>query len=349
MKELCIIHAGMPKTGSTSIQTALFNNLSENPEANFSSPPLIPVAQVPRIFSLFCSNPEKYYGNTGKSTHQITESNEETAEILIKSITDTKSKEYIISNEDIYHMDIDGLKRMKSFFSPFFKRIVVTGYVRPPRSFLQSAFQQLVKFHEFDTINPTTLYHPYLNFKRLDQIFGEENVFLKIFYPSHFPENSVLRDFEKTWGLTFSPSISEVRENESISQNLLSILFFYNKSIQKKQGFIKDFSEHSSLIEKLRIKITGSPFKFSEKYMDNIYSIYKEDLDWINKRLGVSLKDFDDNSIGGITTDEELLECALDNIPKVFEFIQEQGNATYHEFMPYMIDFLKEKIKQNKL
>lgn len=172
MKDLCIIHVGMPKTGSTSIQTALFNNLSENPEANFSSPPLTPQAQVPRIFSLFCSNPEKYHGNAGKSTNEITDLNKKTTEILVKSITDVKQNKYIISSEDIYHMDMEELKRMKSFFSPFFKRIVITGYVRPPRSFLQSAFQQLVKFHEMDTTNSAPpLYHPYLNFKRFDQIF----------------------------------------------------------------------------------------------------------------------------------------------------------------------------------
>lgn len=345
MKEICIIHIGMPKTGSTSIQFALFSNLSESPEASFSSPPFFFTLQASAIFSLFCSNPEKYHGNAGKSGNEITASNKEKTDILVNSIINSKQNKYIISSEDIYHMDIEGLERMKLFFSPFFKRIVITGYVRPPRSFLESAFQQLVKFHEVDTTNPATIYHPYLNFKRFDQVFGEENVFLKVFYPSHFPENNVLRDFEKTWDLAFSPTLSEVRENESISQNLLSILFFYNKSIQKKQGAIKDSSKHYDLIERLRFKITGSPFKFSEKYMENIYSLYKEDLEWIDKRLGVSLKDFDDNSAGGITTDEELLECALDNIPKVFEFIQEQGNATYHEFMPYMIDFLKEKIK----
>lgn len=343
MKELCIIHVGMPKTGSTSIQTALFKNLSESPEADFRSPPLALQAQA--IFSLFCSNPEKYHGNAGKSGNEITASNKETTDILINSIINSKQNKYIISSEDIYHMDIEGLRKMKSFFSSFFKHIVITGYVRSPRSFLQSAFQQVVKFHEFDTINPTTLYHPYLNFKRFDQVFGEENVFLKVFYPSHFPENSVLRDFEKTWNLTFSPTISEARENESISENLLSVLFFYNKKLQKKQGLVKDFSKHYDLIERLKFKVTGSPFKFSKKYMENIYSLYKEDLEWIDKRLGVSLKDFDDNSAGGITTDEELLNCALDNIPKIFEFIQEQGNATYSDFMPYMIDFLKEKIK----
>lgn len=346
MKELCVIHAGMPKTGSTSIQTALFKNLSENPEADFSSPPL----PGHRIFSLFSSDFENYHGNIGHhDLSSIEKQNEETATLLINDISDKKCKKYIISSEDIYHMDIEGLKRMKSFFSPFFKHVVITGYVRPPRSFLQSAFQQLVKFHEVDTINPRTIYHPYIHFKRFDQVFGEENVFLKVFYPSHFPENSVLRDFEKTWDLTFSPSISEVRENESISQNLLSILFFYNKSIQKKHGFVKDYFEHSNLIEKLRLKFTGSSFKFSKEYMENVYSIYKEDLEWIDERLGVSLKDFDDNSIGGITTDEELLECALDNIPKVFELIQEQGNATYHDIVLYMIDLLKEKTKQNKL
>jgi hypothetical protein len=56
-KDLCIVHIGMPKTGSTALQSSLFSHIADERVAYAA----LPIANHSEImYSMFSSSPEKY-------------------------------------------------------------------------------------------------------------------------------------------------------------------------------------------------------------------------------------------------------------------------------------------------
>ena len=61
---------------------------------------------------------------------------------------------------------------------------------------MESAFQQLVKYHNFNTFNFSIVYPHYKKkIHKFDKVFGIENVNLWKFDPKSFPNNDIILDF----------------------------------------------------------------------------------------------------------------------------------------------------------
>jgi hypothetical protein len=262
-------------------------------------------------------------------------------------LDDSKSIE-ILSCEDAFHLDEKGVEKLKLFLEPYFRTIIIVGYVRPLKSFLESAFQQLVKYHNQANLDYNTFYHPYKNFKRYDNVFGQDNVKLFKFDPSAFEEGDILLDFCQKMNL--KPSISKVKVvNESISKEAVAILFTYNYHANAKTDFdAKTYMLQLRMVELLR-KLGTNKFRFTNQYIANVLNTFHHDYHWIQTRLGDLLDEFTDvEDVSGFSNEWELMEYAtnsindlvrlLDNVPIPFELVK------HPQTVAKLVDLLMNKI-----
>ena len=140
----CIVHIGMHKTGSSSIQHSLRNfkdaqfvYAALGEDANHSL----------AIFTAFGTQPERHplHRKADRGPIALRDYAERVRGVLERSISVAQGRTLIISGEDISVLGEDELQRMRDFLEARFDSVTVVGYIRPPAGFMASSFQQLVK------------------------------------------------------------------------------------------------------------------------------------------------------------------------------------------------------------
>ncbi len=283
-KDLCIIHIGMPKTGSSTLQEAFQKGLNDTrvlypkfPESNQSG----------RIYGLFVRDYLGYHFLQAKGIHNeklLNDFRENSKKTLIDSFTSNDKSIVLLSGEDLFHLKEDEVFDLKEFLSPFFKRVVIFAYVRPVKSLLESAFQQLVKYHNKSDLKATGIYHRYKSFESFDKAFGSANVMLYKFSKESFENGDIVFDFCQKLGLkeTFSDGVIV---NESLSREAVSVLFTYHFHKKTNSDFgDKKYAVMNEFVEILR-GLPGSGFRFSSAYVEDVVKQFQNDYDWIKNRI----------------------------------------------------------------
>ena len=176
------------------------------------------------------------------------------------------------------------------FLLPYFDEIRVFGYVRPPRQYKNSRFQQKLKHNlsRFDLNSVKLNYHS--RFSKFDDVFGSSNVFLRKFDPATFPNQCAVTDFCQQIGIQL-PGNSVIRKyNESLSRNACAILFAYRKFGPGYGVGLNAKKENTQLIRALEL-MGGSKFGLSQSIIDPEIALEREDIIWMERRIGASLED----------------------------------------------------------
>ncbi len=286
----CVIHIGMHKTGSTSIQISLSNFKSEK----FCYPKLNEDGNHSVIFSyIFMSYKEfvKKYKCIGEQAKFEFFSNKSFYLFHLKELfKKNKNAIFIFSGEDICNFDENALKKMYRFFKKYFNEIKIIAYVRDPFSYISSAFQEVLKINYKSLNNLYKLYPFYKKkFQKFYEVFGEENVILKKFDPLRFPDGCVVKDFCYTLGIPIKKE-NIIRINMSLSKEMISLIYMFRKKYQKVNCINLTFPL-IILLEKLfgYKEIIFTPFKISKILIKPIVEKHKEDIEWIEAKLGEPL------------------------------------------------------------
>jgi len=146
MREL-FLHVGMHKTGTTSIQQTLFDHRPLLQEAGFSYFGAEPNHSRP-VFSAFTEEPHLYHINRREGRHEPGPAAawaEECRAALEAFLARAPGPRLILSGEDIALLSDPATATMLAFLRRHVDRVTVIGFVRPPRSFMTSIFQQRVR------------------------------------------------------------------------------------------------------------------------------------------------------------------------------------------------------------
>lgn len=318
-KEKCIIHIGMPKTGTTTLQEVLFRSI-DNTNIRYAN--LGSSNHGGPIYTLFAQKPENHnLHKLNKHTQkEIDDYNFKNRLMLEEGFLDRTSDIEIISGEDIYHMNEDELQRMKKYLSGFFKSIQIVGYVRSPGAYMNSSFQQLVKFHQLSSFKIANIYPFYRQkLEKFDNVFVNENVLL-CEYNTHVLKNGdIVEDFAEKFNLDLNYT-KRRSSNESISKELISILFVYNK-FDNRHDFGKYTTRvHRKLINSLQ-KFGKTKFLFSDNFISNIRDRQKEDIKWIEKRLGIVFINPKVKTAHSVDNEYDLETYALSQYKQFLEFL----------------------------
>jgi hypothetical protein len=317
----CIIHIGMHKTGSTSIQKSLqgfaddhfvYANLSQDGNHSLA------------VFSAFAPNPERHHlhrsgGRTGDSVRAYID---RVLDDLDASISAADGRTLLISGEDIGYLPTSSLRKLNEYLYARVDDVAIMGYVRSPAAYMSSHFQQVTKNASIDTFDPGWLYRSYQkSFEKFDDIFGRENVHLWKFDPEAFPNGCVVQDFCARAGITL-PQRAIVRFAESLSRQAASALYTYaklgeaygSKALSGKEGV------------KLGHLIGGKEkFRLSPTVVHPVLEANRADITWMEARLQASLEEnLGEHRPGDIRDESDLLRPDPEVVAKLLSLL---GNA----------------------
>lgn len=191
----CIIHIGMHKTGSASIQHSL-HGFSDD---RFVYAGLGKTGNHSIAMScLFAERPELHRVHRARDMAAVADYMTKIRADLERVVKAAQGRTLIISGEGISaRLQQPELARIREYFRGRFKEVTIVGYVRPPGGYITSGFQQRVKDGAVTKFNLRREYPDYrTRFAKFDDVFGRENVELRKFEPRG---TQVARKHEPTW------------------------------------------------------------------------------------------------------------------------------------------------------
>lgn len=346
MKEI-FIHIGMHKTGSSSIQKSLQEGLNDEGyhyfqlgELNHSGP----------LVNMFSKKPEKYHGNVkrGIKIEQIQQKRTELLESFKKQMENNADKIGILSAEDLCNFDREELENLRRFIKPNIK-INIIGYVRNPKDYIASAFQQLIK----GGLSTFDLRRAYPNYTKLENhrvVFGRENCSYVHFSKEDLLDPDVVIDFAKRVGIDIE-KLSSIKINESISPLALKILFIYRQnsdygtdsdSIRRNNNLVQQLNE----IDDQR-KLTISESAYAQWEESNT-----EDKAWFHRNIKSTIK-IASNHKNQVSIDNEnnflsLDELELNVISKKYRQFKCEGTESFEEITKLLVYLCNQLINKAK-
>lgn len=273
----CILHIGMPKTGSTSIQDSLFFGLT-NPHFRYIQLTSHPNADH-YLQAIFLEDPSEHwvYQRKGYSSRKLARIRHRYRERLYQALLHTGEDQVtgIISSEYCWDYTPEQLQELHSFISRAGADITVIAYIRPIKSWIESDFQQDVKH----ALNPhyskpdfsqayilqKTNYVERLNV--IERIFGADRVIVRPFKKNQLINGCVVLDFCKTLGIGFEQS-KIARANEGLGADAVKLLHSYNRYARAQDSL--SFADNHLLVLRLE-RLASEPFRLHSSMIKTLW------------------------------------------------------------------------------
>lgn len=345
----CILHIGMPKTGSSSIQktlrnldTAEFEYLSlSNPDGNMTG----------YIKNAFLEKPELFHNNRkkGLTQNEALKLQKECIKELKVALQATQAKTVIISAEGILSLNKNELLILRDFLALHCRSVRVIGYVRSPIAYMQSALQQLVKQGFSCPFASEELSPNYRSrFEKCDKVFESKNVLLLKYDRSTLLNNDVVLDFCYYTNIPMTPDLI-IRTNESMSLEVLSLLYAYYRFGTGYGSFVGAVQENRLLFETIS-KIGNKKIHFSPDLAKSLLEKNLEDIQWMEARLGCSLTESLEGSIDSISSENDLLDLSTkytDDLKRLLSYEVPKQSATPQKIADWM-HLLRQQVSNSK-
>ena len=321
-KTHCIVHIGMHKTGSSSLQVNLMKNKNN---INFSYFNLgIANHSVP-LFTLFSETQKGnlYVDRMDWDSKQIEEYKVNIDAMFRKHLSLNSNHEtFVLSGEGMGLLTKNELLYLKEYLLTFFEKLSIVAYVRSPISYINSMFQESVKMSKADFSLLHKYYPSYKNhFHKFDLVFGEKNVYLYKFSKEDLSGGDVTLDFlEKNHLVTKNTFFSQI--NESLSLEAISFLYIYYKFGKGYGKGERNRIENNNLVKSLehlgsrKLQIGKSTLK---TFIDNNMT----DIKWIEDRIGRDILDEKNYSVNNsaVNSEQDLIKIAKESIIDLKHYI----------------------------
>ena len=242
-RETIYLHIGSPKTGTTTLQYYLAKNAGRLYDAGF----LVP--EEPRKINpnnIYLAN---YAMNENRTSRMRSICKTETRKQIISfrkrfykalraEIGGFNGKNVILSNEHCYQSlkYPEEIARLKDLLSGLSENVKIVLYLREQSELLCSRYSTSVKNNEAKVISRLTdfanadFYDFNKKLKLWEDVFGIENIILRIFDKSSLYEHDIISDFCKTIGIPRF-SMEEVRLNTSLNVKQCEFMRIINSNL----------------------------------------------------------------------------------------------------------------------
>ncbi len=304
-----LIHIGMPKTGSTSIQDTLY----QRDLGQYLYMPWEGANHGQLVVLLFDEDArnDRMNKRRGYTAGEVEQRRAQWTQKFNQACKSASHSHILISAEVL------SSPRRHSIITSLAKTLEQRGiqaevlaYIRQPVSFMQSAFQQRVKaerakFH----IGP--LWPKYrLRFEHIDDLFGRSNVTLVPFVKDKLLHGNVVLDFAGRLGIELDAA-DIVHANESLSVRALALLYIQR---QLGHGYVSGSNDAVMAYKMFRLalgEIGGEKLSFPRSMLEPVIEANRPDLNWINDRLGMDMLDQpNSDSPAQIASEQEILDLA---------------------------------------
>ena len=201
------------------------------------------------------------------------------------------------------------------------------AYVRPPISYMESAFQQAVKGRGERRIGGSRFWPRYRErFEKLDAVFGRENVRLKLFRPDVLRDGDVVLDFAHELGLTVSTGAGGPGERGTQSRGRRPAVRPANVGGGLRRGVPWGASGWNAAFAATLGRIGSSPLAFSAELVAPWVEGNRGDVEWIEERLGCAVLDTPQTSGRLVSSEEDLLDIAIENADALESLVGEHAS-----------------------
>ncbi len=319
LKPYVILHIGMPKTGTTAIQRTLNDFLEDS---FFEYLRVGGAKNCNPLYSLFANHPERFYEHKrlGSDPAQILALNQSLEQELLDQLHNYRNKNVIISGESFISFKENELIKFRDFLNRYFTQILVVGYVRPPRSAIESGFQQDLKSSVFRKRIVKNPFEQLKNFERFDRVFGKNNVKLWKFDRANLLNGDEVEDFCHRLGIKIPTERQNEPHNESLSAPALKLLFTYRSFYPYGKG--NAAVKASERMVTALGKIKGKKLRISPKVIEPFLYKMRDEIAKIEERIGASLSENMVSDEDDIESLEDLLmidNTTIDKLKLLFE------------------------------
>jgi predicted 3-demethylubiquinone-9 3-methyltransferase (glyoxalase superfamily) len=280
MKEV-ILHIGLHKTGSTSIQKALKGYNKDGVKAigfreeNHSIP----------MYTIFSENRYDYHiwrRNENYCRGDIEKKKSDYLKILSNECSNDKIKTLIISGEDLSVLNNSEVKFLADYLRTKKVKTTIICYVRDPLSWIASNSQERVKagwpLVKIDEIFKRSI-------QNYMQYFGRENIQIYDFQKSIKLTGSIVSHFSEILSIDIKEPL---RQNESLNAIQFALMQFLN-TISINTNLDKTRNAVRNKIRKLSSKLLSKNREKLDKqqFINYISSTNREECNWLKKEFGI--------------------------------------------------------------
>jgi hypothetical protein len=311
----CHIHVGMPKTGTSSIQSTF----AKNPDSRFRYAPFPNANHSTLCAVCFEKRPEANRVNQllGLSRADAIDRRRSMLRRLSnqmdKVVRNPNIQAVLLSGERLSNAvkaNVETHQKMRDFFGRWCDDFKIYGYARPLGTLLASDFQQRIQTGHAVKIDLDFYYPNYRQkFEKFDQVYGRESVSIRRFHRGDLVGGDVVQDFAAQIGANV-PEHAILRENQSLSLEGTAVLFTMARAGRIQDTDQATAEKNAKLVLALK-RISGQKLAFCPDAVARVAEKNADDLKWTEARIGASLSDA--KSKGTVIRQEsELFEIAAD-------------------------------------
>lgn len=347
----CVIHFGMHKTGTSSIQHSFHQQL-DTPQWKYLD--LGRVNHSGPLSMLLEDNP-RHRQKRGLGADTLPERKDWYKNLLLAQM-DSDAENVLISGESLCSsaIGVEQLQVLRDLLASRVDQISVVGYVRSPKAYMESAFQEKTKrgFLELD-FRKSCMYPNYRQqLTKFYKVFGKKNVELWKFEPRSFPEGCVVQDFCARLGIAF-PVESIKRVNDGLTFEALAFLYTYQKYGLLYAEDVVDFDRRGDLlITEQLAKLKGNKVRFDWEAIAPGLEKRQKDIHWVEEQLGESFEEPHHNEYPVIREEADLLSYRLQDLQWLLEQLgpeyenRRYAQVTYREVAEWMNELRTQLLKQ---
>ncbi|EKO0309378.1 hypothetical protein PX387_001933, partial [Campylobacter coli] len=346
---IAYIHIGVEKTGSTSIQEFLYHNKDNIFKQNYFFPQSIGLKNHWDLAFLAYSMDKKDSYILINSLKNLQDIREHKKNILSKLKAEIKHAENIVFTSELLQSRLDHKKEIirlkKILYMLNVKKIFVIFYIRDPLDMFKSLCSEAIKWGEIDSFKllkkglqyesgfkkNLSHFNYICNYKQIiqwwQQIFGKENLIVRLFDKSEFYQGDLLKDFVHSIGLKWDNEfVIPPKQNESldlIGVELLKRINQYlpwridNKINHLRGDLTKFITKYFQNSNNYHLKFQP-PKEIIQSYIDS----FEESNEWVRKEFfPYKERLFPKQDLANYKENYELKEMKPEYWNKISEFI----------------------------
>jgi len=324
----CVVHFGLHKTVSSSIQRFLRRKLADPaffyPES-VQEPHLSDDCHNRILVAAFSATPERYHTHAveGVSFSTLRARGETFKKRLRIWSNKEDSQTLLLSAEELSDFEPREVRAMADFLGSLQCEISGLAYVRKYKRLQESRFQQALRMagqrrRLLPPEHDRFARFPYRQkIEKFLQVFGRESVTVRKFDVSTLEGGCVVRDFCAHVGISREPGVVE-RVNRSLSLDAVRFLYAYRKfGTGTHLGGDSSIRDHL-LLDKLA-EMDGPRAAFHSSLLAQNRDKWRADVEWISEHLG-------EDMLGDLYADDDA-PCL-------------RSEADLLEFSPHSLDWL---------
>jgi hypothetical protein len=290
MRPTIYIHAGMHKTGTTSIQTTLFRNRRwlQRHGANYLS---ISENHSTTLYPLFSAEPHRLPVNARKgfdTEEKAARRNAAIRKALTRALAANTSPRLVVSGEELLSLPPPGLSGLKQALAPHAGDLRAIVYVREPIGYVSSAFQEMLRNgFAWDALVANPPAPQYRRIQKLIDAFGRDHVDIRVYDRARLHDGDLMADFLSAVGLEprLAREFAPVRINRSLCHEAVLLVAALNRRYPTPYaGALNPAIDYE--VFKILGAIEGRPFRCPAAVYRRLQPAVADDVAWLNETMG---------------------------------------------------------------